>query len=334
MIFRTVRRREAIMQEMLLGLLVIVSLSPWPVPDARAQGYPRGAINLVVPLSPGDATDIAGRMMAEELSRLLKVPVVVINRPGAGGAVGTDSVVKAAKDGGTLLLANNAALTFRRVLEPEGVPYDPVKDLTPLALTTRIPSIIVAGDRAPFRNFGEMVDYAKKNPNKVNVGTVGAGSVGDFGVQLINSLTGAGIMMVPFKGAAPAIAALRGEHIEAVGVALGAIVGQLQDGALKGVVISAKFPGLPAIPTMLELGYKQNIPGIWFGFFAPAGIPAEVRNVLVPAMETVVRNPGIASRLLPLGMVQDYAPPERLLAEIVEETRSVEQMARSAGLIK
>ena len=322
------------MTRALFGLLAGLWIFSWPAAHAFAQGYPRGPVSLVIPLAPGDATDIAGRTMAEELSRSLKVPVVVVNRPGAGGTVGTDSVVKAAKDGGTLLLANNASLTFRRVLEPESVAYDPAKDLTPLGLSTRIPSIMAVTEGAPFRNFAEMVEFAKKNPDKVRMGTVGAGSVGDFAVQLVNSLTGAGIVMVPYKGASPAIIALRGGHIEAVAVALGAISGQLKAGAARGILLSARFPEFPDIPTLADLGYKQNLPGVWFGFFAPAGVPAGVRDVLVPAIEAAVRNPAVGAKLLALGMVQDYASPESLRAEIAEETRSVQQMARAAGLIK
>jgi tripartite-type tricarboxylate transporter receptor subunit TctC len=325
---------EDIMVRILLGWVAVASLVSAGWQGARAQGYPRSPINLVIPLAPGDAADIAARAMADELSRQLKVPVIAVNRPGAGGAVGTDSVVKAAKDGYTIVLANNAALTFRRVLEPENVSYDPAKDLVPLGLSSRIPSLIAVAADAPYRTFAEMAAYAKQNPNKVRVGTVGAGSVGDFDVQLINLLTGAGLVMVPFKGASPAITALRGGHIEAVAVALGAVVGQLKAGDARGIVISAKFPDFPEIPTLLELGYKQNLPGVWFGFFAPAGVPAEVVQVLVPAIEKAVREPAIASRLLGLGIVQDYAAPDRQAAEIVEEHRAVEQMARRSGLIK
>lgn len=322
------------MVRILLGWVAVLLLVPAGWQEARAQGYPRSPINLVIPLAPGDAADIAGRAMADELSRQLKVPVIAVNRPGAGAAVGTDSVVRAAKDGYTILLTNNAALTFRRILEPENVTYDPSKDLLPLGLSSRIPSLIAVAPDAPYRDFAGMVTYAKQNPNKVRVGTPGTGSVGDFDVQLINSLTGAGLVMVPFKGASPAITALRGGHVEAVAVALGPIVGQLKARDARGIAISAKFPDFPEIPTLIELGYKQNLPGVWFGFFAPAGVPAEVVQVLVPAIEKAVREPAIVSRLLGLGIVQDYAAPARQAAEIVEEHRAVERLARSSGLIK
>jgi tripartite-type tricarboxylate transporter receptor subunit TctC len=300
----------------------------------HAQGYPRGPISLVIPLAPGDAADIAARMMAEELSRLVKVPVIPINRPGAGGVVGNDSVVKAAKDGQTILFTVSASLTFRRILEPDTVSYDPLKDFTPLGMATRSPSIVTVRDDAPFRSFGEMVAFEKKNPGKVRVGTVGIGSAGDFAVRIMNTLAGTDITMVPFKGASPAVTALKGGHIEGVALALGALSGELKSGAMRGIIFSSKFPEFPNVPTLSDLGYTQNIIGVWFAFFAPAGVPAEVSRVLVPAIEKVVTNPAIGAKLLPLGIAAEYQPPEKVLAEIREETRTVEAIAKKAGLVK
>jgi tripartite-type tricarboxylate transporter receptor subunit TctC len=243
-------------------------------------------------------------------------------------------VVKAAKDGQTILITINAALTFRRVLEPQSVQYDPLKDLTPLGLTTRIPSILAVRDDLPYRNLAELIEHAKKNPGGVRAGTVGIGSVGDFTIQILNSLAGIDITMVPFKGASPAITALRGGHVEGVALALGALSGQLKSGAMRGIVISSKFPEFPAVPTLAELGYRQNLLGVWLGFFAPAAVGPEVTAALVPAIEKVARDPAIGARLAALGMLQDYAPPEKLADEIREEHRVVEQIARKAGLVK
>ena len=224
----------------ILSLLSIASLMVTAI-HVHAQSYPNQPINLVIPLAPGDATDIAGRTMGEELSKLLKVPIVVVNRPGAGGTLGTDSVVKAKKDGYTLLFTNNASLIYNRVLTPESVSYDLFKDLTPLGLATRTPILLAVRQDAPYKNFGEMVDFAKKNPGKVHFGGR-AGSVGHFTVEIINSLTGADLIMVPFKGAAPGITALLGGHVEGVVLALGALSSHVKGGALRGIVISSKFP--------------------------------------------------------------------------------------------
>jgi tripartite-type tricarboxylate transporter receptor subunit TctC len=299
-----------------------------------AQGYPGGPITLVIPLAPGDAADVSGRLMAEELGKLLKVSVVPVNRPGAGMTMGTDGVVKARKDGYTLLYTPNASVIAARILNPETVTYDPVKDLTPLGLTTRTPVLIVVRSDAPYKSFGEMVEFSKKNPGKVRVATVGPGSIGHFTLELVNSLTGAGLIMVPFKGGGPGITALLGGHVEGGAFSLGAVSSHLKSGAMRGIVISTQFPGFPDIPTLPQLGYPQNVPGIWFAFYAPAGVPAEVTRALVPAIEKVVKDPAIAAKLVGMGILQDYAPPDKLLTEIREEHKMVEAIAKKAGLVK
>ena len=303
-------------------------------PYALAQQYPSSPINLVVPLAPGDATDTAARAMADALSKELNVPVVPVNKPGAGGALGTQQVVQAAKDGYTIVIANNAALVYRSILEPKVASYDPFKDLTPLGLAMRSPSILAVGGQQPFKTLKEMVDYAKKNPGKVRVGTAGEGSVGDFCVRSINSLTGADITMVPFKGAAPALTAMLGGHIEGVILALGTMVPHIQSGAVRALVLSTKWPQFPDIPTMTELGYSQPLFGVWTGFLAPAGVPPEVTKVLVPALERVVRSPEIGGRLRPLGIAADYSPPDRMVEEMRDEHARVLAIAQKAGLVK
>jgi tripartite-type tricarboxylate transporter receptor subunit TctC len=315
-------------------LLCALALLAGAAQPAQAQAYPKGPINLLTPYAPGDATDLAARPMAEELSKLLKVPVLVINRPGAGGALGTEAVVKASKDGYTLLYTANATLTFRRVIDPGTTPYDPFKDLVALGLAMRIPVILAFRSDLPYKNFAEMVEFAKKNPSKVRVGTAGAGTVGDFTIATVNALTGAGIVMVPFKGASPAVTDVLGGHIEGVALALGVVSSHMRSGALKGIAISSRFPDFPDVPTLADLGYGQNIFGLWLGFFAPAGVPAEVINALVPAIEKVVKDPGIAARLLTRGLVQEYASPEALFNEMRVEYRTIEEVARKAGMVK
>jgi len=306
----------------------------WLSATGEAQPFPAGPISLVVPLAPGDAADIAARAMGEEMSRLLKTPVLSINRPGAGGAVGTTGVVQARKDGHTILFAQNSALTFRVVLDPQSVTYDALRDFVPLGTASRTPTILVVRSDAPYKTFAALIEYSKKNPGQVRIGHPGSGSVGDFCVQLINALTGAELVAVPYSGAAPVIAALRGEHIEGAVLSLGALSAHIKSGAFRGLVTSSRFPDFVDIPTMRELGYREELFGIWFSFFAPAGIPEDARKVLVGAIERAVNAPSITARLASLGILQSYATPEQTAAEIRAELKRAGEMAKQAGMVK
>jgi tripartite-type tricarboxylate transporter receptor subunit TctC len=153
-------------------------------------------------------------------------------------------------------------------------------------------------------------------------------------VRTINSLTGAGLVPVPFTGASPGVTALLGGHIEGVVLALGTMTGHLRSGALRGLVISSKYPDFPDIPTLADLGYSERLFGIWVAFFAPAGLPADITRVLVPALERAINSPAIGAKLRPLGMVLDYSPPEKLLEEIRDEHRRVSEIAAKSGLIR
>lgn len=301
---------------------------------AFAQAFPSGPISIVVPLAPGDAADISARAMAEVMSARLGVPVLPVNRPGAGGAVGAASVAQAPKNGQTILFAQNGALTFRPAVEPASVSYDAQKDFVPLGISSRTPSVLVVRSDAPYKTFAELVDFARKHPGQVRVGHPGAGSVGEFCILLINSLAGVDLVPVPHTGAAPAVTALRGGHIEGVVLALGALGSHIKAGALRGLATSTKAPAYADIPTMGELGYKEELFGIWFSYLAPAGIPENARKELVAAIEEAVKSPAVSARLAPLGILQSYAPPERQAAEMREEFRRVAEMAKKAGLIK
>lgn len=301
--------------------------------QAHAQ-FPVRPITVVIPLAAGDAADTAGRVMGEELTRTLKQPVVAVNRPGAGGVVAADSVVKAPKDGYAVLFAQNSALTFRPITERQSTPYEPERDLTPLGLASRTPSVLVVRADAPYRTFKELVAHARSSPGSVRVGTPGEGSVADFCVQLVNVLADVKLVSVPFKGAAPSITALRGGHIEAVVAALGALSPHIKSGSFRALATSRRFPEFPDVPTLKELGYKQDMFGVWLAFLAPSGIPEEARAALVPAIEQAVKSPAVAARLLPLGIVQDYRTPAELAAEIREESQLVQAVAKQSGILK
>jgi len=151
---------------------------------------------------------------------------------------------------------------------------------------------------------------------------------------LINALTGAELVPVPYTGAAPAVTALRGEHIEGVVLALGALSTHIKSGSFRGLVASSRFPEFADIPTMRDLGYREDLFGVWWSFLAPAGIPEDARKILVTAIEQAVVAPAITARLLPFGILQSYAAPEQMAAEIRDEFKRVSEMARKTGLVK
>ena len=321
------------MQAVAQRLVIVPLLACW-LALGQAQTFPNGPINIVVPLAPGDAADTTARQLAEEIAKTLHTSVAVTNRPGAGGALGTNTVVQAKKDGQTILFVQNSALTFRPVIEPQSVSYDTVRDLLPLGISSRTPSVLAVRSDAPYRTLAELIEHAKKAPGSVRIGHPGAGSVGDFCIQLINALTGAQLLAVPYAGASPAVTALRGGHIEGVMLALGALSGQIKAGALRGVVASSRVPELPELRTMRELGYPEELFGIWFSFLAPAGIPEDARKALVGAIEQAVKEPAIAARLAPLGILQSHATPEQQTAETRDELKRVSDLAKRTGIVK
>jgi len=201
-------------------------------------------------------------------------------------------------------------------------------------MAARSPLLIVVRQDAPFKGFREMVELSKKNPGKVRVGTAGAGTLGHFSIELVNALTGAGLTTVPFKGGGPGITAILGGHVEAGIYTVGALSSHLKSGAVRGVVISSQAPELPEMPTLSQLGSPQDFPGVWMAFYGPAGLPAEVSRTLVSAVEKVAKDPAVRAKLAALGIVQEWAPPDKTLADIRDEYRTLQDVARKAGLVK
>ncbi len=299
-----------------------------------AQVLPDHPVTLILPMAPGDGIDLSGRAMAEELARILRVSVIPLNKPGAAATAGTDFVAKSKKDGYTILFTNNASVISTRILQPETVPYDPFKDLTPLGLTTQNPALIALGKNTPYKNFREMVEFEKKNPGKVRCSTMGVGSVGHFDVEIVNMVAGTHVEMIPFKGAAPSVTAALGGHVEAVASAVAPMIPHIRSGDLKPILTTVKLSEFPDVPTLKELGYPQEMLGIWFAFFAPAGIPSGVKATLVSAIEKVAKDSSVASKMANLGMVQVWESPDQLLDRMKAEYKTVEEIARKTGMIK
>jgi len=299
-----------------------------------AQPYPSHPIQFVIPGAPGDAVDIAARLVAEDLAKILKTPVVPINKLGGASTVGTDFAAKSKKDGYTLLYGITSGIVYSPAFSPESVPYDPIRDLEPLGLHVFFPTVISVQAEAPWKNFSEVIEYARKNPGKFRCGTLGVGSINHFQLEIIKSLTGVDITMVPFKGASPAVTALLGGHIESAFVAVTISTPHYKSGKLRGILLDQKVADLPDIPTLPQLGYKRDLPPTYFALFAPAGIPEEAKKVLIPVIEKAIKNPELMAKLQKMWFIPHYRSPEELKHLMSEDYENARAMVKKMGVTK
>jgi tripartite-type tricarboxylate transporter receptor subunit TctC len=321
-------------QVFLLGFVLTAMGLFLGVPPIQAQSYPAHTIQVVIPGAPGDAMDLAGRVAIEELEKILKVSVVVINKPGGGASVGTDFVAKAKKDGYTLLYSNSSGLVYNPAFNPETTPYQTLRDFDPLALHVTFPDGIWVQTDAPWKNFAEVVDYSKKNPGKFRCGTLGIGSINHFRIEIVKSVTGADINMIPFKGAMPALTALLGGHTESSFTAVAITYPHYKSGKVRPVLLDQRVADLPAGLTLQEMGYKLGLPLTFFAFLAPAGIPEEAKKVLVPALEKAANNPEVVAKLRNMRIIPNYKPPEELRKIISEDYENARQVVKQMKLTK
>src|SRR5438105_7817823 len=242
-----------------------------------AQAYPNRAVKVVVPWPPGQATDIAARVVAEKLQSSLGQPFVIENRPGAGGAIGTDAVAKSPGDGYTLLAASSGPISIMPHLQK--TPYDPLKDLTPVSLIAMAPFALVTHPSFPAHNAREFVELVRANPDKYTVSSSGTGATAHLVSELFNSMAGLKARHVPYKGSAPALSDLMGGQIDYTIETVASLAGHIKAGRLKalGVTSGKRSAALPDVPTLAE---AANIPGYdigaWIGYAAPPGTPREV----------------------------------------------------------
>jgi tripartite-type tricarboxylate transporter receptor subunit TctC len=316
------------------SLLVLVFASALRTPIAFGQGYPNRPIQLIIPGAAGSILDIAGRMTGEELSKILGTQLVPVAKPGAGFTLGTDFVVRSKKDGYTLAYTNSASIVFTRVVSQETVPYDPDKDLEPLGLHLFFPNAIAVQATAPWKTFGELLDYGKKNPEKIRVSTTGIGSTSHFNLQLIESLSGAQFTHVPFKGGESVITALLGGHVEMTFDAVSKIKPHVDAGKMRILLVTSKVPDLPNVPTITELGYKQEMFTSWFGVYGPAGLPEEVKKVLIPAVEKAIKNPELKAKIEKMDFVVQYKSPAEQRKLAIDEYERGVAIAKKVGLRK
>ena len=303
------------------------------VPTVPAQPYPNHTIQLIIPGAAGLMQDIPGRVLSEEVGKLIKEQIVVVNKPGASMTLGTDAVAKSKKDGYTLLFTATAPLVYPRIFNPQSLPYDPDKDLEPLGGRALISFTVTVQNSAPWKTFAELIDYARKNPEKLRVGTPGIETASNFDLQIIQSLTGTQFIHIPItKG--PAVSLLGG-HIEVVVLPITEVMSYAEAGKLRILLVSNKMPELlPNVPTPRELGYKQDLLPTWFGFYGPSGLPEEVKTVLVPAIEKAIMNRELKAKLEKMNFSVDYKPPTEMRRLITEEYDTVSAIAKKLGLGK
>ncbi len=292
----------------LISFVCVLGLT---TPTIQAQPYPNRPIQLILPTNPGTPSDLTGRLLAEEMGKILGTQLIPMNKPGASMTLGTDLVVRSKKDGYTIAYTNTSAIIYARVTNPETVPYDPFKDLEPLGLSTFFPLAVMVQEGSPWKNFTDLVDYAKKNPGKLRFSTHGEGSVDHFNLQILQSLTGAQFTHVPIQGIQLA-PSLLGGHIEVTIDALLLVKPHVQAGKLRMLLMTKKMPEFPNVPTITELGYKQDLLLSWFAFYAPAGVPEEVKKVLVPAIEKAVKNQELKDKIDKMGFNVGYKSPAEL----------------------
>jgi tripartite-type tricarboxylate transporter receptor subunit TctC len=323
------------MNRFILFILVfLMAAAGVGIPSLHAQPYPNRPVQLVIPGAAGSIVDIAGRMVGEELGKLLGTQFVTVDKPGAGFTLGTDYVAKSKKDGYTLLYTNSSSVVYSRVLSPETVPYDPGKDLEPLGFHLYFPNAVAVLADSPWKTFKDLLDYAEKNPGKLRVSTTGMGSLTHFNIEIIQAQTRAQFTHVPFKGGESVISALLGGHVEVTFDAISKITPHVEAGKMRVLLLTGKMPELPNIPTLTDLGYKQGLLSAWFCMYGPAGMPEEAVKVLVPAIEKVMKDPELKARIEKMQFVVDYRPPVEQKKMAEEEYARALEIAKRVGLGK
>ncbi|MGU3493930.1 Bug family tripartite tricarboxylate transporter substrate binding protein [Xanthobacteraceae bacterium A53D] len=291
--------------------------------SAMAQSYPQRAVSVVVPFPPGGASDSTARMMAPKMQEVLGQPVVIDNRPGANGGTGAAHVKGAANDGYTLLVGSIGVFAINPALNPN-LNYQPKSDFDLLTVAVRTPNILVASPNFPANNVKELVEYLKKNPDKVTFASSGIGSSDHLTAALFWQKTGTSGIHVPYKGGGPAHADLMAGHADVSFQNLGSVAAYIKAGKMKalGVTSDARHPVLPDVPTMKEGGVQDLEVYSWQAAAAPKGLPADVKDKVVKAAAASLADPSVKQKFNDLGFEVVATTPEEFAAfQKAEEDR-------------
>jgi tripartite-type tricarboxylate transporter receptor subunit TctC len=318
----------------LLGLVLGLGLS-LGVPQAMAQGaWPNRPLRIIVPLTTGGSNDVLARIIADRLTPVLGQPVLVENRPGAGGIVGTDYVAKQPGDGNTILIAT-ASHAYQQHFVSK-LPFDPIKDFEPITLAAVVPFVLTVNADLPVASAKEFVALARTRQKGLTFGTAGVSSPHQLGAEWLRSMTGANFIHVPYKGAAGIVPALVAGEIDFTVGAINSLLPHIRSGKLRALAVAGakRTPMLPDVPTMAEAvpapAYGMDV---WAGFLAPRGTPKEVIARLNAEINRILRDPQIVTdKLTPLGIDVVTSTPERFADQLKTDIALYEKVIKDANI--
>jgi len=315
------------------SILLLPLLSTACATHAFGQAYPVKPIRMVITYTPGGNTDLVGRAVAQKVSASLGQQVVVDNRGGGGGVLGTLITTQAAPDGYTIMLGTSAGMVIHPLLSAR-LPYNAARDLVPVSMVVIIPQLLVTNPQLPARNVKELIALAKAKPGYLNAGSSGIGTPNHLGTELLKGLAGVNIVHVPYKGGAPAITDLIGGQIHMAFSSVPAVLPHINAGRLNalGVGSAKRSPALPNIPTIAEAGVPGYEYTTWYGVFAPAGTPAPIISRLNAEIVKALAAPELNERFVSQGADPAPSSADELRRYMAEETARWAKTIKTAGI--
>lgn len=290
---------------------------------AHAQNYPAKPVRLVVPFAPGGTTEVLARIIGQKLGEQLGQPMIIDNRPGASGSLGATITAKSSPDGYTLMLTSLSPIVINVNMYSGKPPYDPEKDLAPISLITKVPSVITTPSAASYRTVKDIIAAAKANPHKLSYGSSGMGSVNHLIGELFRLAAGIELLHIPYKGAGPAMIALLSKEVDMIIASPVAIMSQVRSGQVRASAVSGakRAPALPDVPTIAESGVPNFDATAWYCMMAPAGTPRPIIDKVRNALAQAIQAPLVMERLNAEGAVPEPTTPEELLKLIKSDRR-------------